>query len=305
MSFKLTILGCSAAKPTTHSYPTAQYLQFADRYFLIDCGEGTQMQLRKYKAKFNKIHHIFISHLHGDHFFGLIGLISTFQLLGRVTDLHVYGPKGIQEIIEVQLRLTQSYKTYKICYHELESKTTELIFEDDYIEVFTLPLKHRIYCNGYLFREKVKKRRINIDVVSQYPEIEKCDYQNLKNGKDYILENGTILKNERLTFPPSKSLSYAFCSDTKFNLAIVPLIKNVDLLYHEATFLEDKKDLAKKTGHSTALESAQIAEAANVKRMVLGHYSNRYSDMELFKKEAQKIFQEVELGYEGKVIEVK
>lgn len=302
MSFKLTILGCNAATPTTNSYPTAQYLQFADRYFLIDCGEGTQMQLRRYKGKFNKIHHIFISHLHGDHFFGLIGLISTFQLLGRIADLHIYGPRGIKEIVETQLRLTQSYKTYTICYHELESKESELIFEDHFMQVFTIPLKHRIYCNGYLFKEKIKKRKINIEEVVKYPEIETCDYQNLKNGRDYILENGKIIKNEKLTFDPPKSLSYAFCSDTSFKPSIVPLIKNVDLLYHEATFLEDKKALAKKTGHSTALEAAQIAQESTVGRLILGHYSNRYSDMNLFKEEAQKAFNNVELGHEGKEI---
>ncbi len=305
MSFTLTILGCNAATPTTNSYPTAQYLHFADRYFLIDCGEGTQMQLRRYKAKFNQIHHIFISHLHGDHFFGLIGLISTFQLLGRTADLHIYGPKGIQEIIEVQLRLTHSYKTFALHYHELESQKSECIFEDHVVEVYTIPLKHRVYCNGYLFREKEKKRKINIEAVSKYPEIEICDYQNLKNGKDYILENGQNVKNEELTLDPPKPLSYAFCSDTAFNPEIIPIIDQVDLLYHEATFLEDRKDLAKKTGHATALEAAEIAKEAKVKQLVLGHYSNRYSSVEDFKKEAQQNFEAVELGHEGKVITVK
>ncbi|APD05568.1 ribonuclease Z [Flavobacteriaceae bacterium UJ101] len=305
MSFKLTILGCNAATPTSNSYPTAQYLQFAERYFLIDCGEGTQVQLRKYKAKFNKIHHVFISHLHGDHFFGLIGLISTFQLLGRVADLHIYGPKGIKEIIEVQLRLTQSYKTYTIYYHELESKESELIFKDDLVEVHTIPLKHRVYCNGYLFKEKLKKRKVNMEAVSQYSEIEICDYQNLKNGKDYVLESGAVIQNEKLTLDPPKPLSYAFCSDTSFNPTIIPLIENVDLLYHEATFLEDKKSLAQKTGHSTALEAAQIAQKSNVKKLILGHYSNRYSDLNDFKEEAQKVFENVVLGHEGKEIVVK
>ncbi len=305
MSFTLTILGCNAASPTTNSYPTAQYLHFADRYFLIDCGEGTQVQLRRYKAKFNQIHHIFISHLHGDHFFGLIGLISTFQLLGRTADLHIYGPKGIQEIIEVQLRLTQSYKTFALHYYELESQKSECIFEDHVVEVYTIPLKHRVYCNGYLFKEKEKKRKINIEAVSKYPEIEICDYQNLKNGKDYILENGQIVKNEELTLDPTKTLSYAFCSDTAFNPEIIPIIDQVDLLYHEATFLEDRKDLAKKTGHATALEAAEIAKEAKVKQLVLGHYSNRYSTVEDFKKEAQQNFETVELGHEGKVIIVK
>ncbi len=299
MYFKLTILGCNAATPTTSSYPTAQYLHFAEHYFLIDCGEGTQMQLRKYKAKFNRIQHIFISHLHGDHFFGLIGLISTFQLLGRVTDLHIYGPKGIQRIIEIQLRLTQSHKNFIIHFHELKSKESELIFEDHRVEVYTIPLKHRIYCNGYLFKEKIKKRKINPETVSQYPEIQICDYPNLKNGKNYILENGKIIDNKTLTIDPPKPLTYAFCSDTAFNPKMIPLIKEVNLLYHESTFLENKQDLAKRTGHSTALEAAKIAHKANVKKLVIGHFSNRYSDLNEFKLEAQEIFKEVALAYEG------
>ncbi len=305
MSFKLTILGCNAATPTSNSYPTSQYLQFADRYFLIDCGEGTQIQLRKYKAKFNKINHIFISHLHGDHIFGLIGLISTFQLLGREHDLNIYGPKGIEEFIEVQLRITESYKNYNIIYNELNSNESTLVFEDDLMEVYTIPLKHRIYCNGYLFKEKIKKRKINLEAVNRYSEIEICDYNNLKNGKDFKLSNDKIISNNELTFDPPEPLSYAFCSDTKYSETIIPMIKSVDLLYHESTFLEDKKKLAKKTGHSTALEAAEIAKKAKVKQLALGHYSVRYKEINEFKLEAQQVFENVELGYSGREFLIK
>jgi len=301
MSLKLTILGCGAAIPVNGTFPTAQYLQISNHHFLIDCGEGTQLQLRKYKVAFSSINRIFISHLHGDHLFGLIGLISSFQLLGRNKDLHLYGPKGIEEFIENQLKLTESYKNFNLIYHSLSSSSSELIFEDNRITVETIPLAHRIYCNGYLFKEKTKKRKINLQAVLKYPEIEKCDYRHLKDGQDYPLKTGEILPNALLTFPPPPSYSYAFCSDTGYHPAIIPLIQKVDLLYHEATFLENHKVLAQKTGHSTAKQASQIAKEAQVSKLILGHFSNRYTDKENFKKEAQEIFEPVELAAEGKV----
>lgn len=290
LSANLTILGYNSAIPTITSSPTAQLLEMEERFFLIDCGEGTQIQLRKAKAKFSKINHIFISHLHGDHCFGLPGLISSFQLLGRETPLHIYGPTGIKELIETILRLTKTHKGFDLVFHELKSKQSELIMEDHRIEVHTIPLNHRIYCNGYLFREKPKERQLNIQEISKYPEIEICDYHNLKKGKDFVLKDGYILKNELLTNNPSPPLSYAFCSDTRYSEKIIPIIKGVDLLYHEATFLDELKDLAQYTGHSTATEAATIAQKANVKKLILGHFSNRYSDYSVFEKEARKIF---------------
>ncbi len=304
MSLKLTILGCHSATPRESAHPTSQVLEIQNSHFLIDCGEGTQVQLRKYKVKFSKIKHIFISHLHGDHVFGLIGLISTFRLLNRDTKLHVYGPKGIKEFIVTQLRLSESFAGYPIEFHELESKESELIYEDKKVTVHTIPLSHRIYTNGFLFREKIGERKLNISVINKYPEIEICDYQNLKNGKDYKLENGEIIPNKNLTLDPTKPLSYAFCSDTSYKEDIVPIIKNVDLLYHETTFLEDKKDLAKITKHSTALEAAKIAKLANVDKMIIGHYSSRYKDKEAFKTEAQEVFLNTELAVEGKTFEI-
>lgn len=300
---KLTILGCHSATPRTSAHPTSQLLEIKNQHFLIDCGEGTQVQLRKYKVKFSKIKHIFISHLHGDHVFGLIGLISTFRLLNRETELTVFGPKGIKEFIVTQLRLTESYSGYPIKFIELSSNESELIFENDNLEVHTIPLKHRSYTNGYLFKEKVGDRKLNIKTIQQFKEIEVCDYQNLKKGKDYTLENGTVIPNNQLTLQPNNPLSYAFCSDTIYHEAIVPIIMNVDLLYHEATFLNNKKELAEKTMHSTAEQAAKIAKKANVGKLVLGHYSNRYNNIDDFKKEAQNIFPTVELAIEGKIIE--
>ena len=291
MSLKLTILGFNSAIPKKKSAPTAQLLEISNRHFLIDCGEGTQVQLRKAKAKFSKINHIFISHLHGDHVFGLIGLISTLQLLGKETPLWIFGPKGIQDFIMNQLRHTQSNCSFKLNFKELSSNESELIFEDDKVEVYTIPLNHRIYTNGYLFKEKKKPRKLNIDAVKKYPEIETCDYQNLKNGRDFELSNGAIIPNESLTFPPEKSLSYAFCSDTRYKPDIVPIIENVDLLYHEATFLEDLKEMADYTGHSTAKEAATIAREAKVGKLILGHFSNRYKNPVVLLEEAQKVFE--------------
>lgn len=304
MSISLTILGCHSATPRTFAHPTSQYLEINNSHFLIDCGEGTQVQLRKYKIKFSALNHIFISHLHGDHFFGLIGLITTFGLLKRTKELHIYGPKGIQEIINLQLKYSKSWINYDLIFHELTSDESELIFEDDNVQVHTIPLQHRVYTNGFLFKEKIGERKLNIEAIKEISEIDICDYQNLKNGKDFKNIDGTIIKNNTLTFNPPKPLSYAYCSDTTYTPSIVPLIKNVDLLYHESTFLNDKKELAKITKHATAEEAGMIAKKANVSQLILGHYSSRYDDLNLFKKEAEKIFSNVILAKEGKIIKI-
>ncbi len=295
---KLTILGCYAATPRTLTNPTSQVLEIKNRLFLIDCGEGTQVQLRKNKIKFSKINHIFISHLHGDHLYGLIGTISTFSLLGRTTDLHIYGPKGIKELILLQLKLTESWTTYSLFFHELESKKSEIIFEDAKVIVKTIPLKHRVYTNGFLFQEKPGERKLNIEAVQHY-NIHVAYYQKIKNGGDVKLDDGTIIENEKLSFDPIPSMSYAFCSDTVYNEDVIPIIKNTDVLYHESTFLESEAALALKTLHSTAKEAAQIALKANVKHLVLGHYSTRYDGIERFKEEAETIFPNVLLGDDG------
>ncbi len=299
---KVTILGCYAATPRTITNPTSQVLEIRNNMFLIDCAEGTQVQLRKNKIKFSKINHIFISHLHGDHVYGLIGLVSTFMLLKRVNDLHIYGPKGIKEIITLQLRLSNSWTTYGLFFHELEAATSEIIYEDEKVVVTTIPLKHRIYTNGFLFQEKEGDRKLNLDAIQNY-EIETCYYQKIKNGKDITLEDGRVIVNEMLTFDPIAPKSYAFCSDTIFDETIVPQITNVDVLYHESTFLQSEDALATQTMHTTAKQAATIAHKANAKHLILGHYSTRYESIERFKVEAQTIFSEVLLANDGVTFE--
>jgi len=296
---KITILGCYAATPRTFSNPTSQVLEMENRFFLIDCGEGTQVQLRKQKIKFSKINHLFISHLHGDHVFGLVGVITTFAMLGRKTDLNIYGPKGIKEMVLTTLRFSSSFVSYNLCFHELESKESQIVFEDKKVLVKTIPLEHRIYTNGYLFQEKTKPRKLNIEKVKHY-NIDKSYFQNIKNGKDIVLDNGQIIANSELTFDPEKPKSYAFCSDTVYNEAIIPIIENVDVLYHESTFLEKDKQYTQKTMHSTAKQAAEIASKAKAKNLILGHYSTRYTDINCFKDEAQEVFKNVFLADDGR-----
>ncbi len=266
---------------------------------LIDCGEGTQLQLRKLGVKFARIQHIFISHLHGDHFYGLIGLISTFRLLGRSADLHVYGPKGIKEIITLQLKLAKSWTDYKLYFHELDSAESEMVLDHEKFTVETLPLDHRVYTNGYLFKEKIGPRKIDQAAVETH-RVSIADMENLKQGKDISLDDGTVIENHRLTIDPDAPKSYAFCSDTAYKPDLAELIEGVTCLYHESTFLDTHQDLAVKTKHSTAAEAAQIAAAAQVGQLILGHFSSRYPDLMEFVTQAQQYFQNVELAEDGK-----
>lgn len=299
---RLSILGCYSATPRALTNTTSQVLEINSHMFLIDCGEGTQVQLRKHKIKFNRIKRIFISHLHGDHFFGLVGLISTFRLLTRETDLHIYGPKGIKEVITLQMKLADSWTNYKLIFHELTSKESELIFEDDKVEVYTIPLSHRVYTNGFLFKEKEGERKLNI-VAAEKANIDKAYFRKLKQGFDVLNEDGKLIKNELVTKDGAKPKSYAFCSDTSYKEDIVPIIKNVNVLYHESTFLEKHAHLAPKTKHSTAKDAASIAQQANVGTLLLGHYSTRYDDLNEFKEEAQEVFDNVELCEDGKTFD--
>ncbi|UGU15834.1 ribonuclease Z [Sinomicrobium kalidii] len=299
---KLIILGCYSATPRAFTNPTSQVLDIKNHLFLIDCGEGTQVQLRKQRVKFARVKHIFISHLHGDHFFGLPGLISTFVLMGRETPLHIYGPKGIKEGITLLLKLGKSWTNFPLIFHELSSNEPELIYEDDKVEVQTIPLDHRVYTNGFLFREKPGERKLKIDEVQKY-DIDQCYYQNIKNGKDIRLENGEMIPNEKLTSDPPRPKTYAFCSDTAYKPAIAEWIDGVDILYHESTFLAQHEELAVKTKHSTARQAALIACKAGAGILVLGHYSSRYSDLEAFKTEAQAVFPQVKLAEDGKTFE--
>lgn len=286
---KLTILGCYAATPRTITNPTSQVLEMGGQMFLIDAGEGTQVQLRRHKLKFQRINHIFISHLHGDHFYGLIGLISTYMLLNRTSDLHIYGPKGIKEVTLLQLRLSNSYSGYKLFFHEQTSKESRVIFEDDKVIVRTIPLDHRVYTNGYLFETKPGDRKLRIGAIEDLG-IDRCYYQKIKSGGNITLDDGTVVDNKDITYDPEPTESYAFCSDTYYSEAIVPIIKDVDVLYHESTFLDSEEHYTERTKHCTAKQAASIAKLANAKTLILGHYSTRYNDITLFKKEAETVF---------------
>ena len=296
---ELTILGCYSATPRPKTHPTSQVLSIKNHLFLIDCGEGTQVQLRRCKVKFSRIRHIFISHLHGDHYFGLIGLISTFMLLGREAELNIYGPKGIKEVMMLQLKLGKAWFNYPLNFHELESKESEIIFEDDNVIVQTVPLKHRIYTNGFVFKEKLGERKVNIDAVKSN-NIDMSYCQKIKQGSDVENADGVLISNKEITFDPEKPKSYAFCSDTQYYPECIPTIKNVTALYHESSFLEEHEHLCAKTRHSTARQAALIAKEANVDRLILGHYSTRYPSIEKFKTEAKQVFGNVELAEDGK-----
>lgn len=296
---KLTILGCHSATPTASTHPTAQILEIKGHLFLIDCGEGTQMQLRKYRVKFSRIRHIFISHLHGDHFFGLPGLISTFLLLGREAELHIYGPKGIKQAILLLLKLGKAYTNFPLYFHELEETTPQVIYEDDKVTVETIPLKHRVYTNGFLFKEKLEDRKLDVDAARNL-NIDLSYYNKIKQGFDVENKDGKLISNKDITFDPPAPKSYAYCSDTEYNPEMVPQIEGATVLYHESTFLDEHYHLAEKTKHSTAKESAVIARKAKVGTLILGHYSGRYGKLELFRKEAQEVFDNVELAEDGK-----
>ncbi|OMP30895.1 ribonuclease Z [Mangrovimonas sp. DI 80] len=296
---KLTILGCYSATPRANTNPTAQVLEIRNHMFLIDCGEGTQVQLRKNRVKFARIKHIFISHLHGDHFFGLVGLISTFRLLTRETDLHIYGPKGIKEVITLQMKLADSWTNYQLIFHELTSTESELIFEDDVVQVYTIPLDHRVYTNGFLFKEKEGERKLDMNAVLN-EDIDVAYYRKLKLGHDILDNKGNLIKNSSVTKPPVPSKSYAFCSDTAYNEKMLPIIEDVTVLYHESTFLEKHGHLAPRTKHSTAIEAATIAKKCNAGTLILGHYSTRYDSLNEFKEEAQTVFNKVLLAEDGK-----
>ncbi|MEZ4795407.1 MAG: ribonuclease Z [Flavobacteriaceae bacterium] len=295
----LTILGCHSATPRVDQNPTAQVLEMRGHLFLVDCGEGTQIALRKNKVKFSRIKHIFISHLHGDHFYGLVGLVSTFRLLGRETELHVYGPKGIKDAITLQLKLGNSWTNYPLLFHELDGKDPELIFEDEQVSISTIPLRHRVYTNGFLFREKPGERKLNLKAAVA-AKIDQGYFSKLKQGYDVPNRDGTIISNSLVTKDPDPPKSYAFCSDTAFEPSIVPHIKGTGVLYHEATFLEKHVHLCEETKHSTAAQAGQIAAMAQAGMLILGHYSGRYANFEDFRKEAQLHFENVALAEDGK-----
>lgn len=282
---------------------SSQVIEIQNEIFLVDCGEGTQVGLRKNKINFSRIKHIFISHLHGDHYFGLVGLISTFSLLNRLADLHVYGPLGIKELIINQIKASGSWTKYNLIFHELSSNKSELIFSADFIEVFTIPLSHRIYTNGFLFKEVNLPLNLNIDAIEKY-NVNIAYSNKLKQGFDVVNEKGVVIKNSILTRTGKIPKSYAYCSDTEYDESIVKYINNCDALYHESTFLEKHIKLSKTTKHSTAKQAAKIAKLSNVKLLILGHYSSRYDNIDVFKIEAKTEFENIVLAEDNKIIEI-
>jgi ribonuclease Z len=297
-NFELTILGCSSATPTSTRNPTAQLLNIAERFFLIDCGEGTQIQLRKFKLKFQRISHIFISHLHGDHYLGLMGLLSSMHLLGRTAEMHLYCPAELQEIIEVQFKHSQSYLNYKIIYHAHKYISNDLIFEDDRVEVRTVVLNHRIPCCGFVFKEKPLLANISKETIHKH-ELTVEEILAIKAGSDLKKTTGEVIKNSDLVTSRNNPRTYAYCSDTCYDERILEFIKGADLLYHEATFLNEMSDRAKETFHTTALQAGKIATLAGAKQLMIGHYSARYKDLQPLLDEARSVFENTILAVEG------
>ncbi|BEG99341.1 ribonuclease Z [Bacteroides sedimenti] len=301
--FEVHILGCGSALPTTRHYPTSQVVNLRDKLFMIDCGEGTQVQFRRSKLKFSRLNHIFISHLHGDHCFGLPGLISTFGMLGRTAELYIHAHKDIERYLNPILDYFCEYLPYKVTIVPFECKKPEVVYEDRSLVVTTIPMDHRIPCCGFLFEEKSGPNHIIRDMVDFY-KVPIYQMNRIKNGEDFITPEGDVIPNSRLTKPATPSRRYAYCSDTIFNEKIVEQIKHVDLLFHEATFTHNELPRARETYHTTARQAAQIALASNVKRLLIGHFSARYEDDSVFLNEASPIFPNCLLAKEGLCVDV-
>ena len=302
MKFSLKVLGSNSGLPIPKRFSTAQVLNVQERFFLIDCGEGTQIQIRRYKVGFNKINHILISHLHGDHFFGIFGLLSSFSMCGRKTDLHLYAHSDLEKILNDNSKYFNDYK-FKIVFHSLNFNQSELIFEVKVLTIHSFPLKHRIPCCGFVFREKPRPLQIKKDCISFY-KISIKDILKVKSGLDFIDEEGKVIPNSFLTHPSAPSRSFAFCSDTSFYPSIVEHIRNVNLLYHEATYSDELTNQAKLTLHSTSRQAAEIAKMAKVDQLLIGHYSARYDNTDLLLTEAKSVFSNTLAVYDGFEIEI-
>ncbi len=299
MSFKITILGSSSALPTSKRFPSAHVVNIHERFFLIDCGEGTQIQLRKFKISFAKISHIFITHLHGDHFFGIFGVISTFNLLGRKNDIHIYSPGNLEK--KVYSVINKKEIGFNIFFHRLSHENSEIIYETKNIEISAFPLDHRIETYAYLFKEKPKERNIKKEAIKEY-NLSIKDILSIKKGNDFITKSGGHIENSKLSIPPYKPRAYAYCSDTKYKESIIKYLKNIDILYHEATFARDLYETAKITMHSTSEDAAKIALKANVKKLIIGHFSTRYKNTDIILKEAKAIFPKTQEANDGNEI---
>jgi ribonuclease Z len=301
--FKVHILGCGSATPTLRHAPTAQVVDLRDKLYMIDCGEGSQLQMRRYHIRFNRLNHIFLSHLHGDHCFGLPGLISTLGMLGRTGALTVHGPDGTEDFLSPLVERFCKELPFPICYNRIAPQKHALVMEDRSLSVYSIPLRHRIPACGYLFSEKPREPHLLPEMIAAC-KIPLRELAGIKQGKDFVTDDGEIIPYTRLTRPADPPRRYAFCSDTAFSPSIIPCIRGVDCLYHESTFLEKDLPRAKDTFHSTARQAAEIARQASVRQLVLGHYSARYDDLSPFAEEAGAIFQNVILAEEGLVINV-
>ena len=303
MKFELTILGSGGSIPTLERNPTSQYLNIQDRHFLIDCGEGSQIQLRKYKCKFSKIDHIFISHLHGDHFLGLFGYLSSLSLLGRKSPIDIYAPKDLLNLIYAHNEISGKIYNFDLNFIPLNFQKSTKLFEDNILEIFSFPVNHSVPCCGFLFKEKMSQRNI-IKTKIKDLGLGIGDIKKLKNRENCIV-NGQSIEYKNVTVPGNKARSYAYCADTKFDEKIIPFIKDVDVIYHESTFLEELKNKAFKTKHSTANQAAKIALSANSKMLILGHFSARYDNIEKFVQEASSIFKNTVAAYDGYKYQIK
>ena len=301
--FELYILGCGSALPTTRHQATSQVVNIREKLFMIDCGEGTQVQLRRSKLKFSRLNHIFISHLHGDHCFGLIGIISTFGMMERTADLHIYAMKDLQPILEQQIDYFCQGMAYKVVFHPIDPNKKEVIYDDRSVSIETIPLKHRVPTCGFIFREKPTPNHIIREMID-FHQIPLWMINRIKNGEDYVKEDGTLVPNSVLTIPSDKARTYAYCSDTSFQPHIVEQIKGADLLFHEATFAQSEAIRARQTLHSTAKQAATIARDAEAKRLVIGHFSARYDTEDVLLEEAQSIFPSTILAKENLMIEI-
>jgi len=298
MTFSLTILGSSSAIPTLTRNPSAHLLNVNERFFLIDCAEGTQLQIRRFHVHLQRIQRIFISHLHGDHYYGLIGLINTLHLLGRKDELHLYGPPVLKDIIDIQLQASQTTLNYPLVFYPLSFSGYNLIFEDDKVTVHSFPLIHSVPTCGFIFRQKNQGRKLRKDKVNEL-SIPIAAMHNIKEGQDYIDEQGRVFKNDDITRDPPAPKSYAYCSDTAYDEEILPIIRNCDLLYHEATFMQKMVASAQDKRHSTTIEAATLAKKAMVKKLLIGHFSARYDDLQPLLDEARTIFPDTILAEDG------
>jgi ribonuclease Z len=302
-NFHLQILGCGSALPTRIHNQSSQILTIRDKIFMIDCGEGTQKQIRNYNVKISRLNHIFISHLHGDHCFGLIGLITTLGLLGRTADLHIHAYKDLEKnLLQPVISYFCKGMPYSIYFHSFNPRQHTLLYDDRSLSVFSIPLKHKVPSSGFLFVEKERERSIRKEMIDFY-KIPVKEIQYIKKGADFITEDGMVIPNERLTSCPCYPKKYAYCSDTMYSEKIIPYIENIDCLYHEATFMQIHKERAQETMHSTAIDAATIASKANVKQLIIGHYSARYDDMSELLSEARTVFENTHLSEEGKIFE--